>query len=192
MYNELYKAWKSEKSYSSTQPLPSDFYKRAASYLKTLENESASSDVHTIQGRLAIREKEVSEKLLTELRSTRLRKILETAKMGDALTLENFTDEERALARNLNQSLTSFKEDRIATEETAEVPTQLAVVRFLQDIPEIVGVDLKIYGPYKKEDVGSLPSQNAQALVRQGAAKMIEVRVPPKQLDGQNVPINNK
>jgi len=52
----------------------------------------------------------------------------------------------------------------------------LSVVRFLQDIPEIVGTDLKIYGPFKKEDVGSLPNQNAYALVKQGAAKEIEVR----------------
>jgi DNA replication initiation complex subunit (GINS family) len=35
---------------------------------------------------------------------------------------------------------------------------------------------LRIYGPYKKEDVGSLPAQNAQVLVKQGAAKVIEVK----------------
>ena len=52
----------------------------------------------------------------------------------------------------------------------------MTVVRFLQDIPEIVGVDLKIYGPYKKEDVGSLPRENAHALIMQGAAMQIEVK----------------
>jgi DNA replication initiation complex subunit (GINS family) len=36
-------------------------------------------------------------------------------------------------------------------------------------------VDLKIYGPYKKEDIGSLPKQNAQALIKQGAAKSIDI-----------------
>jgi DNA replication factor GINS len=52
----------------------------------------------------------------------------------------------------------------------------LTTVRFLQDIPEIVGVDLEIYGPFKKEDVASLPLSNAQALEKQGAVKAIEVK----------------
>jgi DNA replication factor GINS len=189
VYTELYKAWKSEKTSSIPQPLPSDFYKRAESYLNTLEVDSSSSDSHTIQGRMTIREREVGERLLTELRTARLRKILETTKTSGAIREENLTDEERTLVSNINQSLTSFRENRGEEKATsAETPADLAVVRFLQDIPEIVGVDLKIYGPYRKEDVGSLPSQNARALIMQGAAKMIDVRISPE----QNVPINNK
>lgn len=56
---------------------------------------------------------------------------------------------------------------------------ELSVVRFLDNVPEIVGVDLKIYGPYKKEDVGSLPNQNARALIKQGLAKEIDVKRVP-------------
>jgi len=58
-------------------------------------------------------------------------------------------------------------------------------LRFLQEIPEIVGVDLKIYGPYKKEDVGSLPAQNAQGLINQGAAKLIDVRFSERVVESQ-------
>jgi DNA replication factor GINS len=65
-------------------------------------------------------------------------------------------------------------------------------VRFLQDIPEIVGTDLKIYGPYKKEDVGSLPMQNAQALIKQAAARSVEVKGPPQNSENESKPINNK
>jgi DNA replication initiation complex subunit (GINS family) len=178
VYNELYNAWKSEKNSTLPERLPRDFYQRAASYLNGLEEDSISSDPHTIQGRLLIREVEIARRLLDELREIRLRKILENAKNGISVSEENLTDEEQTLAKSLNDSLTTFKENQIQTKDrsSAQAHPELAVVRFLQDIPEIVGIDLKIYGPYKKEDVGSLPAQNAQVLVRQGAAKPIEVK----------------
>jgi DNA replication initiation complex subunit (GINS family) len=178
MYNQLYNAWRSEKNSPLPEPLPHDFYQRAASYLKSLEDDSLSSDPHTIQGRLLIREVEIARRLLEELRETRLRKILESAKNGILVREEDLTEEEQTLMKNLNESLTTFEENQIQSRDlsTAAGQPELSVVRFLQDIPEIVGIDLKIYGPYKKEDVGSLPAQNAQALVKQGAAKPIEVK----------------
>jgi DNA replication initiation complex subunit (GINS family) len=178
MYNELYQAWKSEKNSPLPQPLPHDFYHRVTSYVNRLEQDSTSSDPHTIQGRLLSREAEVARRLLEELRETRLRKILENAKMGIPANEETLTDEERILANSLNESLATFKEEKGPknTVPSERENIELAVVRFLQDIPEIVGVDLRIYGPYKKEDVGSLPAQNAQVLVKQGAAKVIEVK----------------
>lgn len=182
MYSELYKAWKSEKTSLAPQALPGDFYQRTESYLKSLEEETSLSDAHTIQGRLLIKEKETARRLLNELRNTRLRKIIEYAKNGNTIASEGLTDEEQNLVKRLNDSLTSFTENRVESKQanSSEPQTELVVVRFIQDIPEIVGVDLKIYGPYKKEDVGSLPAQNAQALVRQGAVKLIDVRGIPQ------------
>lgn len=193
MYIELYRSWKSEKTSHVPQPLPSDFYQRTESYLKNLGEETTSSDTHTIQGRLLIKEKEIAGRLLDELREARLRKIIENAKNGNAITTDGLTDEEQDLANRLNNSLASFKEKQTETkkEQSSQTETDLVVVRFLQDIPEIVGVDLKIYGPYRKEDVGSLPAQNAQGLVRQGAARLIEVRGIHSSWQGAP-PINNK
>jgi DNA replication initiation complex subunit (GINS family) len=190
MYQELYNAWKSEKNSPLPQPLSDDFYHRASTYLNGLEQDSTSSDPHTIQGRLLTREAEIARRLLEELRETRLRKILENAKKGILVDRETLTEEEIVLTKNLNDSLTTYKEEQKSSPSPEAKRAELAVVRFLQDIPEIVGVDLKIYGPYKKEDVGSLPAQNAQALVRQGAAKAIEVKGVSRSTE--NDPINNK
>jgi DNA replication factor GINS len=144
-----------------------------------LEDDAASTDAHAIQGHLILKEKEVAIRLLDELRETRLRKIVGAAKSGKEINPENLTKEEKNLITRVNESLTSFKEKRSLKPPPAYAPeekTELTVVRFLQDIPEIVGVDLKIYGPYKKEDVGSLPRENAHALIMQGAAMQIEVK----------------
>jgi DNA replication factor GINS len=180
MYSELYKAWKSEKGSLSPEPLSKDFYQRVASYLKALEEDSLSTDSQSIQAVLTTREKEIANRLLNELRETRLRKVLESAKNGTSISRDQLTEEEQALVKTIDTSLMELRtpQDR-KTEAPPSEQIDIAVVRFLQDIPEIVGVDLKIYGPYKKEDVGSLPNQNAQALVRQGAAKVVEVRGMP-------------
>jgi len=178
LYNELYNAWRAEKSSRLPEHLPTDFYQRAAKYLDGLQDDSASSDAQTVQSRLVAREKEVSRRLLDELRETRLLKIVENAKIGISVSEENLTSEERTLMRNLNDSLGTFGKSEVANQDTPRVttPAERLVVRFLQDIREIVGTDLRIYGPYKKEDVGSLPAENAHALIKQGAAKPIEVK----------------
>ena len=49
------------------------------------------------------------------------------------------------------------------------------VVRFLQAVPAIMGIDMKTYGPFKPEDVVSLPVENAENLIRRGIAKEVEI-----------------
>ena len=178
MYNDLYKAWKAEKTSERPQPLPSDFYQKATGYLKGLEDDSAAGDVRTIQGRLLVHEKEVGRRLLDEIIQARLHKIVSAARDGNEISPNDLTDEEKTLVEHMNESLSSYKGNepqergRLASEDKSE----LSIVRFLDNVPEIVGVDLKIYGPYKKEDVGSLPTQNAQALIKQGLAKEIDIK----------------
>jgi len=178
LYNELYKAWKSEKSSEKTQPLESDFYQKVQTYLSGLEKDSASLEAHTLQGRLTLKEKEVVSRLLRELKEARLQKLVNITKAHGAVDATDLTEEERNLVKGIDESLQAFEHGKSGTSNTtSEERIELSVVRFLQDIPEIVGTDLKIYGPYKKEDVASLPDQNARALVKQGAAKEIEVKL---------------
>jgi DNA replication factor GINS len=182
MYNDLYKAWKSEKTSHETQSLPDDFYQRTEAYLSGLEREDASIDEHTAKGRILLKEKEIATRLLRELKETRLRKLLAHVQNRETIEGMNLTEEERKLARDLAGSIEAFGQPGAlpATPPAPEELEELCVVRFLEDIPEIVGTDLRIYGPYKKEDIGSLPTQNASALFKQGAAKPIEVRNIPR------------
>ena len=47
------------------------------------------------------------------------------------------------------------------------------VIRFLSEVDEIVGADLEKYGPFKAEDIATIPYENAQALI----AKKIAIKV---------------
>jgi len=174
MYSDLYKAWKSEKSSSLPQPLPTELYHRTTMYLNGVNAEISTTDVHTIQGRLLVREKEMTERLLNELKQTRIQKIISATQNQIPIQSASLTEHELDMLENIKKSLSSTGEP--PTLQESGVNSELMVVRFLEDIPEIVGVDLRIYGPFKKEDVASLPTPNAHALEKQGAVKAIEVR----------------
>jgi len=178
VYGDLYKAWKSEKSNSLPQPLPEDLYHRTTMYLRGLDEELATTDRHTIQGRLLVKEKEVTERLLQELKQARLQKILSAAQNHAHIQTTSMTENESNLIARIEQTVLSLDQPLQASSKLDE--TGLIVVRILEDLPEIVGVDLRIYGPFKKEDVVSLPEPNARALEKQGAAKAIEVKNFPK------------
>ena len=47
-------------------------------------------------------------------------------------------------------------------------------MRFLQDMEQIVGVDLKNYGPFKTEDIATIPYENASALISKKLATKIQ------------------
>jgi DNA replication initiation complex subunit (GINS family) len=47
-------------------------------------------------------------------------------------------------------------------------------VRFLSEIPAVIGADMKTYGPFKPEDIGSMPLENARVLIKQSMAEKVE------------------
>ena len=48
-------------------------------------------------------------------------------------------------------------------------------VRFVKQFDEIVGVDLEKYGPFKPEDIATIPNENAQALISNGVALKVRI-----------------
>ncbi len=49
------------------------------------------------------------------------------------------------------------------------------LIRFTKNIPALVGKDLKVYGPFQKEDIAQLPIQNASILIEENAAIKINL-----------------
>ncbi|UYP45268.1 hypothetical protein NEF87_001553 [Candidatus Lokiarchaeum ossiferum] len=62
---------------------------------------------------------------------------------------------------------------RVSPQEYKSI--QYTTVRILSDISPIVGVDLEIYGPLNKEDVIFLPQKNADILIEENLASMLEI-----------------
>ena len=53
--------------------------------------------------------------------------------------------------------------------------TKPITVRFVKEFDEIVGVDLEKYGPFKPEDIATIPNENAQALISNGIALKVRI-----------------
>ena len=49
------------------------------------------------------------------------------------------------------------------------------VIRFLSEVDEIVGADLEKYGPFKAEDIATIPYENAQALIAKNVATKVHL-----------------
>ena len=53
--------------------------------------------------------------------------------------------------------------------------TKKVVIRFLNEVDEIVGADFEKYGPFKTEDIATIPYENAQALIAKNVATKVHL-----------------
>ena len=195
MYGELYVAWQREIENPALQPLSSDFFVRVSDYLKLIKEETRLVDKKTLKAPLLEREMRNVNRITRELLRARYRKLVrtigETQKIpADQLTSEEmkmcegflpFAEAYRRLIRNMmeGQTLTikaaGVEELAAVKEEDVKTSNVKVVLRFLKAIPSIIGSDMKTYGPFAAEDVGSVPADNAKILVKQGLAVVVEV-----------------
>jgi len=181
MYEELLEAWRREKTSEEIQLLPKDFYIRLAKYVRRIREEQRMLDEKTVKGSLMKKEEENVRKMVKELIQTRYEKIIHLAREGESAPIAHLTEEEERWFKESSLQFEAFKkfiydtlQGRIKKAEEKS-KDRLVVVRILREIPEIIGVDMKTYGPFKPEDVASLPVENARTLIKQGAAMEIEV-----------------
>jgi len=182
LYNQLFEAWKKEKENAEIQPLPKGFYADLVAYIKKIREERRMLDERTVKGRLLLQEEENVNRMAEELVQTRYEKMVRAVSRGEAISTATMAEEEQSLYKNISAQVDSFQtftknllQGRLL-QETRKNLHGLVVVRFLQEIPEIVGEDMKTYGPFKPEDIASVPKENAKTLIKQGVAAEVETR----------------
>lgn len=181
MYNELYEIWKQELENSELAKLPSDFYSRIADYLRKLKEESRMLDKRTIKAILLKSEMRNVKRMLRELTRIRYRKLVKKTAEGQKIPPDFLTIEEERICTGvlpLAEAYRRFAKNLLqgnVSKVSVEQKHKRAVLRFLGDVPTIIGADMKTYGPFKVEDLASLPIENAKILVKQGLAERVEV-----------------
>lgn len=196
MYDQLFAAWRREIEEASLGGLPPDFYGKIAEYMRRIKEDN-ELDQKTIKTNLLEHEAQNVELMLTEILELRYKKIIKIITKNQKIPLELLTVEEGKMAgkfATFSAEYQKFKEDlkqgQLATPSPIKVtietdnkltatqtaPTQKRLtIRFTKNIPAIMGADMKSYGPFNAEDVASLPTLNAQILVKQGLAVLVEV-----------------
>ncbi len=205
MYEQLYEAWRREIEDPTLGGLPPDFYVKIADYLAHMREENSKpADKKTVKSRLLEHETRNVERMLEELLDLRYRKILKTitrlhkapnellaneeAKMCD--TFVSFAGAYQQFKKNLMQGQQApitvtviqskpASQNSEALKAEFKPPTHVThkrlTLRFTKAIPAIMGADMKSYGPFQPEDVASLPALNAQILIKQGLAVLVDV-----------------
>jgi DNA replication factor GINS len=181
MYNELYETWKRELESADLGRLPSDFYSKVADYLRRLREESRMLDRRTAKASLLGKEMLNVKLMVRGVIKTRYRKLVRQVAKGEKAPTEFLTPEEERIYKGVSpfaEAFQSFTRDILRghlPNARAEKQRRTTALRFLKDVPAIIGADMKTYGPFKTEDIASLPIENAKILTKQGLAANVEV-----------------
>ena len=182
MYDELYEAWKKEKENAEIQSLQKNFYAKIADYLKKIREERRMLDEKTTKAKLLKREFKNVNNMAKELFQLRYKKLREKSLAGETVPRKVLTEEEEKLYGEilpLAEAYQAFLKDilrgSLSRIEKEEKPKKI-LLRFVQEIPAIVGSDMKTYGPFEPEDIATLPSENARILIKQGVAVEVEAK----------------
>jgi len=182
LYDELFEAWRKEKETPEIQPLPKDFYAKLAEYVKQIRKEKRMLDEKTIKGKLLQKEEENVMNMTKELAQTRYEKMMRMVMNGEIVPTTTLTEEEENLYTEASSQADSFQNfiknllQGRPMEKRRTKPQGFMIVRILQEIPEIIGTNMKPYGPFKPEDIATLPKENAKILIKQGAAIEVETQ----------------
>lgn len=181
MYAELYEVWKRERINSELQELPPQFYARVADYLKHLREEGRMLDKKTVRARLLKTEHENVRRMLREIAELRYSKIIRKMSHEGEAPSTMLAEEEKTCETLLScsEKHRNFIEEVLRghlPESSTEQNHQAEVLRFIKDVPAVIGADMKTYGPFRAEDVASLPKANSTILIKQGLAERVEIK----------------
>lgn len=176
-YDELQEAWKREFRNGELQPLRQGIFKDLAAYTKRLREAQRNLDEKSLKAKLLSEELRRIGELFNQLLDHRVRKMESQTNLDQATMLESVERDAYHAISDIQRDYQNFAEGVIHGRERTTTPgsdPKTILLRFVKDVPSIIGVDLKTHGPFQREDIASLPRENAESLVRQGTA--VEVR----------------
>ena len=151
-----------------------DMYRTISDFLGSLRKQEFDGVENKI--------KESLVKMASELTSLLLQIRLEKITNSNSMNFENLLDEEKYILDGEEErrersemilSATINGKSKLLESISQRHKTKTVVVRFLQDMDEMVGADFEKYGPFKIEDIATIPYENAQALVSKKIATKI-------------------
>jgi len=177
MIQKSYRTWLQERSETKITNLPVGFLQESSKYMAQLRSGYGLLEKSSLRYRLVTKELELMEYMLRDLMGIRFRKV-GMRPHGRVEDIYPFTDD-RIVMEKLFDAIGIQEQimqrvvhgEPIVNMEPSK--RALTAVRILKETPAFVGVDGDERGPYKVEDIVSMPTPNARMLVRQGYAEVI-------------------
>ena len=144
------------------QELNTDFFRNLSNFIGNLKNEEYDGVENKTKSNMIT--------IATSLTELLINKRLE--KMSSESSYSILTDEEKFIFDS-NDEMNERKDmiisgvingkSKLLEITSTKHKTKPVTVRFVKEFDEIVGVDLEKYGPFKPEDIATIPNENAQA-----------------------------
>ena len=151
-----------------------NFYRNLADFIGNLSNQEFDGLEDKIKNTMI----EMVTELTSLLIQIRLDKISKTSDLEisylldeEKFILDSQEDQRERIEMILSATIngkSKFLESLAQNHKTKKI-----VIRFLNEVDEIVGADLEKYGPFKTEDIATIPYENAQALISKNVATKV-------------------
>lgn len=203
-YNTLFELLRRERTRHELQGLDVAFYDDVVSYLKdksSIKNTQSSSGDSMFLHEENQRQLENARRIIKHIYDKRERKIVQLAMDASAqmtsdgkklvidksalLEVERkYFDELMRIMEKYRKAVlfnTLLTKEIDLPEETQHLAHELKkeefsskLVRFLAQVPQFIGPEMQVYGPFEKEDIASLPKKVADILVNKEKAEAID------------------
>ncbi|MBI4159314.1 DNA replication complex GINS family protein [Candidatus Woesearchaeota archaeon] len=184
-YEGVYDLLRKEKIYPELQKIPDAFLTEVVSYLnektEILDSQRQQNSIFAEKevGKTA-KQLENIKKMLKEIYERRENKIVKLALIASktgSLNDSSMLKEEQEMYNTLVSNLNFYRENVLAKVLDKKQPSlevkppekkegeNLKTVRFTNPVPQFIGNDQKVYGPFEEEYVANLPSEIAELLI---------------------------
>ncbi len=164
--NSLYSILLRETNNDTVQEIDQQLYITISNYVGKLKSEGYDG--------VEAKVKDALVSMITDLTTLLLKIRLEKATKSNKTDYSNLlyeekfildADEEKHERMDIILSSTLNGKSKFLDSLVTKHKTKSTVVRFLKETEQMVGADLAKYGPFKAEDVATIPNENAQALI---------------------------
>ena len=150
------------------------FYRNLSEFIGNLRKQEFDG----VESRIKNTMIEMATELTSLLVQIRLDKITKSsnAQFGNLLDEEKFildSHEEQSERTEMILSATINGKSKFLESLSYNHKTKKVAIRFLKEVDELVGADLEKYGPFKTEDIATIPYENAQALISKNIATKV-------------------
>lgn len=172
--NKLHHVVLRETESDTIQEINPDFYRNLSDFIGDLKKQEFDG----VESKI----KEAIINTATELTSLLINIRLDKISKLDNIDFKNLLDEEKFILDAEEEqreriemilSATINGKSKFLESISQNHKTKTVVIRFLQEVDEIIGADLKKYGPFKTEDIATIPYENAQALITKNIATKV-------------------
>ena len=172
--NSLHHTVLRETEDNSLLEIDPNFYRNLSDFIGNLRKQEFDGVENKIKDSLI----EMTTELTSLLLEIRLDKISKSSdfKIDHLLDEEKFildSQDEQRERTEMILSATINGKSKFLESLAQNHKTKKVVIRFLNEVDEIVGADLEKYGPFKTEDIATIPYENAQALIAKNIATKV-------------------